>query len=320
MTRPFGNRIESYLNVDQFLRTWPSHRHRHLAASGASATSIFLYLNPTDDKFSFIPWDMNLVLPAGSCSAHRRICQPHHLASQRRGNKLIDRCLPSIPTNQSISRHISDLLATIAAPDSSKSKWRLSTLDQGVETARRQRRPATSNIKIPPLRTFPAPRCRHRAQLMALPSIDLDSLRQHLQPASSIRTSGASVRKSHQRPRKSLDTALFALLNAWPIPYGRTYGGPRPHLAYTLFCTYELNHLKKNLRKTEVGQLLRATIPVLRCRPTTFPPSIWHSDQPQRNDARLGLYLHHPILRTLQGLATSASTPTKTRRRMSKPT
>jgi len=33
----------------------------------------FLYLNPTDDKFYFIPWDLNLSFAVGSGSAHRMI-------------------------------------------------------------------------------------------------------------------------------------------------------------------------------------------------------------------------------------------------------
>ena len=104
-----------HLNVDQFLR----HLAVHTITSNLDSIlcvghNYFLYLNPTDDKFYFIPWDLNLSFAGwvwlGSPEDLINLSISHPHVSD---NKLIERLLAIDSYNQIYHRHISDLLATV---------------------------------------------------------------------------------------------------------------------------------------------------------------------------------------------------------------
>ena len=153
----FKNRIESYLNVDQFLRHLAVHTITcNLDSILCVGHNYFLYLNPTDDKFYFIPWDLNLAFAGwvwlGSPEDLVNLSITHpHVAD----NKLIERLLAIDSYNQIYHRHLSDLLATVCAPDKLEKQ-----IDQiNSLTKVDERFPTTQahdfNIKVPPLRDFP---------------------------------------------------------------------------------------------------------------------------------------------------------------------
>lgn len=169
----FKDRIESYLNVDQFLR----HLAVHTATSNLDSIlcvghNYFLYLNPTDDKFYFIPWDLNLAFAGwvwlGSPDDLINLSIVHPHVSD---NKLIERLLAIDSYNQIYLHHLSDLLATVCAPDKLEKQ-----IDQIAALIKvNEKAPATQdahdfNIKVPPLRDFPRRRAAAiEAQLNGAP-------------------------------------------------------------------------------------------------------------------------------------------------------
>jgi len=200
--KDFREQVESYLNVDQFLR----HLAVHTITSNLDSIlcvghNYFLYLNPTDDKFYFIPWDMNLAfagwvwLGTPEDLINLSIMHPHVA-----DNKLIERLLAIDSYNQIYRRHLSDLLATVCAPEKMEKQIdQINTLTKVNEN----KGPTTKgtmdfNIKVPPLRDFPRRRAAAiEAQLNGAPgyrpSIRFDRIfnlppNPALQEASSVRS------------------------------------------------------------------------------------------------------------------------------------
>jgi len=169
----FKDRVESYLNVDQFLR----HLAVHTITSNLDSIlcvghNYYLYLNPTDDKFYFIPWDMNLSFAGwvwlGSPDDLINLSIVHpHVAD----NKLIERLLAVDSFNQIYHRHISDLLATVCAPAKlEKQIDQIASLIKLDEKAPATQGTRDYNIKVPPLRDFPRRRAAAiEAQLNGAP-------------------------------------------------------------------------------------------------------------------------------------------------------
>jgi len=169
----FKDRIESYLNVDQFLR----HLAVHTITSNLDSIlcvghNYFLYLNPTDDKFYFIPWDLNLAFAGwvwlGSPDDLINLSIQHpHVAD----NKLIERLLAIDSYNQIYHRHIADLLATVCSPN--KLEKQIDQISSLIKVD--EKKPTTEptrdyNIKVPPLRDFPRRRAAAiEAQLHGAP-------------------------------------------------------------------------------------------------------------------------------------------------------
>ena len=171
--KTFRDRIESYLNVDQFLR----HLAVHTITSNLDSIlcighNYFLYLNPTDDKFYFIPWDMNLSFAGwvwlGSPEDLINLSITHPHVSD---NKLIERLLAIDSFNQTYHRHLSDLLATVCAPDKlEKQIDQINSLIKVNETGPTTQDTHDFNIKVPPLHDFPRRRAAAiEAQLNGAP-------------------------------------------------------------------------------------------------------------------------------------------------------
>ncbi|HEV8604068.1 MAG TPA: CotH kinase family protein [Tepidisphaeraceae bacterium] len=161
--KTFAERIDSYLNTDQFLRNLAVNTITvNLDSFLAIGHNFLLYLNPTDNKFYFIPWDMNLAFAGfvwlGSPQELTNLSITHpHVAD----NKLIERLLAIDSMNQIYRHHLSDLLATVLSPE--KLEKQIDDIDhlirpEGVPLA--ERKGPDWNIKVPPLRDFP----RRRAQ------------------------------------------------------------------------------------------------------------------------------------------------------------
>jgi spore coat protein CotH len=182
--KTFADRIESYLNIDQFLR--------HLAVHTVTANldsilcighNYFVYLNATDDRLYFIPWDMNLSfgawvwLGAPEDLVNLSLYHPHV-----GDNKFIDRILAMESYQEIYRRHIVDLLATTLAPD--KLEKQIDELDKLIRPDGKplpNRKGRDWNIKVPPLRDFPRKRAEAvQAQLNGAegyrPSIRLDRI------------------------------------------------------------------------------------------------------------------------------------------------
>jgi spore coat protein H len=162
----FRQRVESYLNVDQFLRHLAVHTVTvNLDSILCVGHNYYLYLNPTDDKFYFIPWDMNLAFAGwvwlGSADDLINLSITHpHVAD----NKLIERLLAVESYNQIYHRHISDLLASVCEPEKlQKQIDQISSLIKVDEKASTRQPTRDFNIKVPPLRDFP----RRRAAAIA---------------------------------------------------------------------------------------------------------------------------------------------------------
>jgi len=169
----FRDRVESYLNVDQFLR----HLAVHTVTSNLDSIlcvghNYFLYLNPTDDKFYFIPWDLNLAFAGwvwlGSRDDLVNLSISHPHVSD---NKLIERLLAIDSYNQIYRHHITDLLATVCAPDKlEKQIDQISALIKVDEKTPTTEDTIDYNIKVPPLRDFPRRRAAAiEAQLNGAP-------------------------------------------------------------------------------------------------------------------------------------------------------
>jgi len=154
----FKDRIESYLNVDQFLRHLAVHTITcNLDSILCVGHNYFLYLNPTDDKFYFIPWDMNLSFAGwvwlGSPEDLINLSITHPHVSD---NKLIERMLAIDSYSQIYQHHISGLLATVCNPD--KLEKQIDQISALIKVD--EKKPTTEatrdyNIKVPPLRDFP---------------------------------------------------------------------------------------------------------------------------------------------------------------------
>jgi spore coat protein CotH len=154
----FRERVESYLNVDQFLR----HLALHVISSNLDSIlcvghNYYLYLNPTDDKFYFIPWDMNLAFAGWVWLGSRddlvnlSILHPH--VSE---NKLIERVLAVESYNRIYQHHLSDLLATVCAPDRLERQIDQTNALIKVDEKEPSTQPTRDyNIKVPALRDFP---------------------------------------------------------------------------------------------------------------------------------------------------------------------
>ena len=154
----FRERVESYLNVDQFLR----HLALHVISSNLDSIlcvghNYYLYLNPTDDKFYFIPWDMNLAfagwvwLGSKDDLVNLSIVHPHVS-----DNKLIERVLAIESYNRIYQHHLSDLLATVCAPDRLEKQIDQITALIKVDEKKPSTQPTRDyNIKVPALRDFP---------------------------------------------------------------------------------------------------------------------------------------------------------------------
>jgi spore coat protein H len=171
--KAFRERVESYLNVDQFLRHLAVHTITcNLDSILCVGHNYFLYLNPTDDKFYFIPWDMNLAfagwvwLGAPEDLVNLSIVHPHVS-----DNKLIERLLAIDSYNQIYQHHISDLLATVCAPQKLEQQIdQINTLIKVDEKAPTTQATRDYNIKVPTLRDFPRRRAAAiEAQLNGAP-------------------------------------------------------------------------------------------------------------------------------------------------------
>jgi len=199
--KTFNERIDSYLDTDQFLRYLAVHVIIvNLDSYLCVGHNYFLYLNPTDNKFYFIPWDMNLSFAGWVWLGSREdlinlsILHPHVAE-----NKLIERLLADDSTRQRYLRHVDDLLKTVLAPDK---------LEKQIDQIDRFLRPDGApfpqqtgrdwNIKVPPIRNFPSERAKAiRAQLAGAdgyrPSIRFDRIfnlppNPALQAASKVRS------------------------------------------------------------------------------------------------------------------------------------
>jgi spore coat protein H len=203
----FRQRVESYLNVDQFLRHLAVHTVTvHLDSILCVGHNYFLYLNPADDKFYFIPWDMNLAFAGWVWLGSRddlinlSIVHPHVA-----DNKLIERLLAVDSYNQIYHRHISDLLASVCEPEKlEKQIDQINSLIKVDERALTTQPTRDYNIKVPPLRDFP----RRRAAAIAAqlngaagyrPSIRFDRIF-NLPPNPAIQA--ASAVKATTRPAR----------------------------------------------------------------------------------------------------------------------
>jgi spore coat protein H len=206
--KTFRERVESYLNVDQFLR----HLAVHVITSNLDSMlcvghNYYLYLNPTDDKFYFIPWDLNLAfagwvwLGAPEDLINLSIVHPHVA-----DNKLIERMLAVNSYNQIYQHHLSDLLATGCAPQKlEKQIDQINSLIKVNEKALTTQATRDYNIKVPPLRDFPRRRAAAiEAQLNGAPgyrpSIRFDRIF-NLPPNPAIQAASA-VRAPSTRPAK----------------------------------------------------------------------------------------------------------------------
>jgi len=169
----FRERIDSYLNTDQFLRHLAIHTiTANLDSILCLGHNYFLYLNATDNKFYFIPWDLNLSFAGwvwlGSPEDLINLSITHpHVAE----NKLVERILAIDSLNKIYRHQIEDLLATICSPE--KLEKQMDEIDKIIRPDGKplpEQKGPDWNIKVPPLRDFPRKRAAAiQAQLNGAP-------------------------------------------------------------------------------------------------------------------------------------------------------
>lgn len=115
----FASQIDNFLGVDKFLRLLAGDvMLANLDTFLFTGHNFYLYLNPKDNRFYFMPWDMNLSFAnftsAATVSQHLHLSILHPHAGEM---KLIDRLLAIPGYNQLYRNHITQFMADFFNPD-----------------------------------------------------------------------------------------------------------------------------------------------------------------------------------------------------------
>ena len=159
----FRQQIEGYLNVDKFLRFVAGHAIlANLDTIFYTGHNFYLYLNPNDNRFYFMPWDLNLAFANFTSAAtveqhlHLSISRPHTGEA-----KIIDRLLAVPQYNEVYRNHIKQFMAGTFNSDKLFPRIDgfqavLAQADQAADTAWKARfikpttNPSTRPVQIPP--------------------------------------------------------------------------------------------------------------------------------------------------------------------------
>ncbi|MGE5610329.1 MAG: CotH kinase family protein [Bacillota bacterium] len=159
----FRRQIDGYLNVDEFLRLLAGYVIlSNLDCPLYTGHNFYMYLNPKDDRFYLMPWDLNLSFANFTSAApiepalHLSIMHPHSGEA-----KIIDRLLAIPQYNQMYRNHIAQFLSGYFNPE--RLFPRIDSLqgimaqaetaaDAAWEAKHRQpaTRPSTRPVKVPP--------------------------------------------------------------------------------------------------------------------------------------------------------------------------
>ncbi|MBL8795566.1 MAG: CotH kinase family protein [Planctomycetia bacterium] len=115
----FAKEISSYLDIDQFLRFLAVNAFlSNLDSFIGLGHNYYIYLNPTNNKFVFIPWDLDLSLAAfpmgGSADQQADLSLAHPHMGQ---HKLIDRVLALKEPQEKYQQLLKDLAAACFTKD-----------------------------------------------------------------------------------------------------------------------------------------------------------------------------------------------------------
>ena len=130
----FAKEIGSYVDIDEFLRFLASTAMlSNLDSFLTMGHNFYIYLNPVNDKFIFLPWDMDLSLAGfpmgGTTEQQMDLSLAHPYAGQ---NKLVDRLLAIHAVNEKYQAVLKDLAA------GAFSKERLLADTEVMETATKE--------------------------------------------------------------------------------------------------------------------------------------------------------------------------------------